>query len=270
MAEINLMKIVVELINGIKRDKTYIIVAMLTVVLIALMLNSHRWDNKATVPARIASVALPDFSKFHSVSDKKHAFFEYLRPFIRQENLRIRYDRAFLQSLNKDMKDNEHHHSATHRKLRKLAKRYYLEMKSVDETIKALERRVDTIPESLVLVQAANESAWGTSRFALEANNLFGQWCYTKGCGLVPNGRAGTAKHEVKQFDSPQASVVSYMRNLNTHNAYQEFRQIRAQLRRNGTKVTGSRLAQGLQNYSQRRGEYVDELVKMIQQNNLE
>lgn len=268
--EISVMKIFSAVNKSIKKDKTIIVVIVLTLILIGLLLKSHRWQ---PVPERVKapmSVSLPDFAAISPVAEKKKAFFEFLRPFIRQENQRIRYDRAFLDSIQSDLGQIEQHHRSSHRKLQKLAKRYRVDMSNVESTIEELKKRIDIIPESLVLVQAANESAWGTSRFAKEANNLFGQWCYTQGCGLIPKSRKANAKHEVRSFDTPQASVVSYMRNLNSHSAYRDFRVIRSQLRANREKVTGIKLVNGLENYSERRGEYVEELKEMIRQNNLE
>ncbi|TQV71668.1 hypothetical protein FLL45_21280 [Aliikangiella marina] len=264
------MKVFTTINKKINTDKTIVVVLILTLLLIGLMLNSHRWQAIPDAIEAPLSEALPDFTSITQVAERKQAFFDYLRPFIRQENQRIRYDKAFLASIESDIGKIGDHHRSPHRKLQRLAKRYRVEATNPDETIEALKLRIDVIPESLVLVQAANESAWGTSRFAKQANNLFGQWCYTKGCGLVPKSRAANAKHEVRRFDSPQASIVSYMRNLNTHSAYRDFRIIRHQLRNNGQKLTGTRLADGLEQYSERRGEYVEELKTMIRHNNLE
>jgi len=264
------MKLVRNLIDAIKRDKTYLVVAIITVILIAVMMKSHRWVAAPQIERLPLSMTLPDFTTYDTVDEKKSAFFEFLMPYIRQENQRIRYDRAFLESIENELDKNVHHQRASLRKLRKLANRYKVEMKDIDSTIAKLKLRVDIIPMSLVLVQAANESAWGTSRFARQANNLFGQWCYAKGCGLVPSGRDDGARHKVRVFETPKASIVSYMRNLNTHAAYQSFRKIRAELRSNGRQITGIKLAEGLKNYSERRGEYVRELVTMIEQNDLE
>lgn len=129
--------------------------------------------------------------------------------------------------------------------------------------------RVDIIPASLVVAQAANESAWGKSRFATEGNNYFGQWCYKKGCGLVPKQRSQGAKHEVAVFDDMQASVASYLRNLNSHYAYQGLRQARAQLRCQHQAITGIALAPSLMSYSEKGQAYIDTLISMIKYNKL-
>jgi len=136
-------------------------------------------------------------------------------------------------------------------------------------TLKKLKPKIDKIPVSLALAQAANESAWGTSRFARDGHNYFGQWCYTPGCGLVPKQRAQSATHEVKRFSHPFASVKSYLHNLNTHAAYRNFRQMRAQQRAQKQSLDSIRLAQGLKQYSQRGLAYVEELQAMIRYNQL-
>src|SRR5690606_11880502 len=135
--------------------------------------------------------------------------------------------------------------------------------------LRVLLRRVDVLPSSLVLAQAANESAWGTSRFAVEGNNYFGQWCFTEGCGLVPDRRLSEASHEVKAFTSAGESVEAYFMNINTFGAYQGLRLMREELRRSGQIIDGLTLAEGLESYSERGEEYIEELQSMIQFNEL-
>jgi Bax protein len=130
-------------------------------------------------------------------------------------------------------------------------------------------RRVDAIPASLALAQSANESAWGTSRFAKDGSNFFGQWCYDAGCGLVPSKRNAGASHEVAVFDSPEESVASYLLNLNTNRAYTELRSIRASLRARNKEISGEALAAGLRKYSERGDAYVKELRSMIRYDDL-
>ena len=130
-----------------------------------------------------------------------------------------------------------------------------------------LSRRVDIIPVALALVQAANESAWGTSRFATQGNNFFGQWCYQAGCGLVPAARVPGADHEVARFSSPYHSVAAYFANLNTNPAYRPLRDIRYRLRQQDAPVTAIALARGLSQYSERGETYVGELISMIRNN---
>jgi len=119
-----------------------------------------------------------------------------------------------------------------------------------DATWKKLLDRVNVIPTSLVVAQAAMESAWGRSRFAKQANNFFGQHCYTKGCGLVPK-RASNAGFYVQSFPDAQAAVNSYMHNLNTQRSYADLRGIRSNLAQKNSVISGRALATGLQHYSE-------------------
>ena len=129
--------------------------------------------------------------------------------------------------------------------------------------------RVDQVPASLALAQAAMESAWGTSRFAVQGNNLFGQWCYQKGCGLVPLRRNAGSTHEVAKFDSVSDAIKSYLKNINTHRAYADLRNDRASLRSAGKPITGHQLAEGLIDYSELREAYVHEIQAVIRINKL-
>lgn len=117
--------------------------------------------------------------------------------------------------------------------------------------------RVDIVPPSLLLAQAAIESAWGTSRFAVEGNNFFGQWCYRKGCGIVPLRRPHGASYEVRKFPTPLESVKAYISNLNTNATYHDFREKRAELRQANQPLSGYALASGLDRYSQLGEKYV-------------
>jgi Bax protein len=127
--------------------------------------------------------------------------------------------------------------------------------------------RVDTVPLSLVLAQAANESSWGQSRFAQEGNNLFGEWCFREGCGIVPEQRSAGKSHEVAAFDSVNASVRSYLHNLNTGRAYAALRKLRQQARAAGEAPKAMVLASGLARYSERGLAYVHEIKAMIRSN---
>ncbi len=129
--------------------------------------------------------------------------------------------------------------------------------------------RVDTIPEDLALAQAANESAWGTSRFSLVANNLFGQWTFIPGQGIIPKDRPEGETYEVRKFSTVYDSVRSYLLNLNTHQAYKQLRQLRTASRVNGQNPKGLKLAEGLLRYSTRGEDYVKELQAMIRFNQL-
>ena len=130
--------------------------------------------------------------------------------------------------------------------------------------------KVDVVPASLILAQSANESAWGTSRFATEANNFFGIWCFKKGCGLTPKYRDEGLVHEVARFDTVQDGVSHYVHTINTHPAYKHLRELRTEQRQVNNSLNGTKLAIGLTNYSIRRQAYVQEIQAMIRYNNLQ
>lgn len=209
----------------------------------------------------------PDFTQFAAGEARKDAFFAYFEPLIDTENQAILSNRTKLAAVVNAGQANW----IEQLWLRRLANRYELDDFDVNNTDhwQALLLRVDIVPPSLALAQAANESAWGVSRFAREGNNYFGQWCYSRGCGLVPNERNDDASHEVASFASAQQSVRRYVNNINTHYAYADLRQRRAELRAAGEVVTGLALAPTLINYSQRGQAYVDELDAMIRFDNL-
>jgi len=153
-----------------------------------------------------------------------------------------------------------------------LLKRYKAggEITEVDAQMELL-RRTDEIPVALVLAQAANESGWGTSRFAREGNSLFGQWTFRKSTsGLVPDSRSQDAAHRVRSFESIRASVRAYLRNLNVGHAYVELRKLRAAMRKRGEPLDPLILATGLKRYSQRGEAYVEEIKALILSNRLQ
>ena len=209
----------------------------------------------------------PDFSEFAEGDARKAAFFDYFEQLIDTENQAILSSRSKLSAV---VEANR----ATWVErlwLGSLANRYELEDFETDNADhwQQLLIHVDIVPPSMALAQAANESAWGTSRFAREGNNYFGQWCYSRGCGLVPEARDDDASHEVARFASARQSVRGYVNNINTHYAYAQLRERRAQLRATGEPITGLALAPTLINYSERGQAYVDELEAMIRFNEL-
>jgi Bax protein len=153
-----------------------------------------------------------------------------------------------------------------------LAKRYKIRYRAdqPQKMIQKLLNRIDIIPADLALAQAANESAWGTSRFSQLANNLFGQWTFTPGQGIVPEGRPEGQTYEVQKFLTIYDSVRSYLHNLNTHPAYKQLRRLRAKNRQTGKNPEGVELAEGLLRYSIRGEAYVKELQAMIKTNHLD
>lgn len=213
-----------------------------------------------------ASSELPDFSNYQDSTEKKAAFFSFLYPRIVLANSRILIERDYLGSLTEKDTLSKQEHSW----LAAQSKRLRVEEEPGSPAQFALlEKRLDVIPPSLILAQAANESAWGTSRFARRGNNLFGQWCFSKGCGLVPQSRVEGASHEVAAFPSPYHSVRAYIQNLNRHGSYQALRDTRLDDRQAGDPLSGLSLARGLISYSERGEEYVGEIRSMIRYNNL-
>ncbi|HAJ76635.1 MAG TPA: hypothetical protein DCM64_09275 [Gammaproteobacteria bacterium] len=223
----------------------------------------------ATEPDPIT--VFPDFASIPNVGVKKQQFFDFLQDYIVAENAEIAQDRNELQPY-ADIANSGVALSVREREwVLKLAEKYRIdtEQLSESETVKELTRRVDVIPVSLALAQAANESAWGTSRFTLEGNNIFGQWCYEAGCGIVPAQRRDGATHEVESFASVESSVRAYFLNINSHPSYRYLREIRAEMRQFHEKLNSMELAYGLGRYSERGDNYVDEVQNIIIQNDL-
>lgn len=212
---------------------------------------------------------LPEFDAMEDTSARKQAFFEFLAPLVEKENARVLLQRQRLLEHAERIRSGKRIGWLDRRWLGRLAEEYEaLWLPDDPQTALAmLERRVDAVPISLALVQAATESGWGRSRFAVEGNNLFGHWCYRRGCGLVPERRNSGAAHEVAAFDSITQSVARYLHNLNTHIAYAPLRAIRARLRSAGEPLTAMALADGLVLYSERREDYVDEIKTVIRIN---
>jgi len=213
--------------------------------------------------------ALPDFDAIDDTDERKRAFFEFLAPIVMAENERVLERRERLLGLAEELRAGEPIGWLDRRWLARLAEEYDVawDPDAPMDSIELLERRVDAVPVPLALVQAATESGWGRSRFATEANNLFGHWCYQRGCGLVPERRNTGAAHEVAAFDSIADAVSRYLRNLNTHAAYAPLRAIRARMRSNGESPTAMSLADGLIRYSERREDYVEEIKSVIRVN---
>lgn len=205
-----------------------------------------------------------------STTTRKRAFFMGLLPMVLLANQEIAREREEIVQILERYRVMETR-AGDQQRLDEIMARYNLRGNPYTEqrTRTRLLSRVDTIPPSLVLAQAANESAWGTSRFAQAGNNLFGEWTFRPGTGMVPDNRPAGETYEVRRFSSLYASIRSYMNNLNSHNAYAKLRDIREKLRHSRQPVTGLALAQGLYHYSQRGDDYIDEIQAMIRQNKL-
>ncbi len=213
--------------------------------------------------------SLPNFVDTQDVHAKKLSFFSFLLPLVDEENERLLDLRIRLNYIYEHVRwDREIDHED------KVWLHDVIEEFRISETNVHTEefweialKRVDALPDHLVLAQAANESAWGTSRFAREGNNLFGQWCFRQGCGLIPADRPADATYEVARFDSISQSIGSYMHNLNTGRTYQELREIRSEARQKGQDPDANAMAAGLMSYSERGEDYITELRSMIRHN---
>lgn len=234
---------------------------------IAPIYKTLQTESIEPVPEQQA-IDAPDFSSIQNVNDKKRAFFGYLTPEITQQNNLILEQRSFVLSMQQKRLDNDKLSANNINKINELAIKYRVESSEpLDAKLVGLVMRIDIIPTELALVQAANESAWGTSRFAVKGHNFFGLWCFKTGCGFVPRSRNEGAVHEVAKFKNLSHAVDTYLTNLNRHDAYKELRSIRSNLRANDQRVTAEALVHGLSSYSERGQDYIDELLHMIRFN---
>ena len=232
-------------------------------------LNYH-WpvDEGMAVPAIALRELPPDLFSVNDVKQKKSLFFRALLPIVLAENkivedLRVHIVTLFGKGVGR-LSDSEQ------RWLEAVAKYYKV---SGDMSLKKIRQillaRVDVVPVELALAQAANESAWGTSRFARQGNNLFGQWTYRQSEGIVPLGRPEGESYAVRAFPSIDTSVRAYIHNLNTNRAYSQLRKLRKQLRDAGQELDGDVLAAGLLAYSARGEAYIEEIRAMMRSNRL-
>ena len=201
-----------------------------------------------------------DLKTLGNTAQKRELFIKILLPLILDENEKISRDR---EKLFKILARNFNSIGE-----RVWLKRRFKEYKIEDKDLGKLKMRMDIIPVSIAIAQAANESGWGTSRFALEGNALFGQWTWSKK-GISPKKADPNQSHKVLQFQILKASVRAYKNNLNTHNAYQEFREKRAQLRQENKQITGLDLVTYVKNYASIGEKYVVILEDIIKRNSL-
>ena len=214
---------------------------------------------KKVKPIRL-SLLPNEMKSIESSGKRKSLFIKIILPLILEENNRIIIDRKKLFSIlnkNKNSKDEI-------KWLNQKFKQYGV----VNKDLATLKVRMDIIPVSLAIAQAAKETGWGTSRFAIEGNALFGQWTWS-GEGIKPAGADTEATYKVMKFNVLKASVRAYQRNLNTHSSYKKFRFARAQLRDDNKKLDSLKLAEYLDNYAQTGTEYTKVLKQIIQQNQL-
>lgn len=251
------------------------VVIALAVVLSLTIFGYSRYQQPGTVadtPRLPVASSIPDFGSYKDVRKKKEDFFEFLLPMIRNANSAVLAERELVAELASKIRNGETLSNRERSRLSGLLKKYRIKAagEPSETTVEELLKRVDVVPASLILAQAANESAWGTSRFARQANNFFGIWCFEPGCGITPKYRDDGLTHEVKKFRSVQAGITYYLQTINSNPAYKELRDIRADLRQEQSRVLGVALAQGLARYSERGEAYVDEVQAMIEYNGLQ
>ena len=215
--------------------------------------------NKIVKPFEVGMLP-EELKNIESTKKRKDLFIKIVLPLILSENNRILRDRDILfKVLNKN-----NNTKSERRWLDKKFKQYGV----VNKDVSTLKIRMDIIPVSLALAQAAKETGWGTSRFAIEGNALFGQWTYS-GEGIKPAAADKGDKHKVMAFSVLKSSVRAYQRNLNTHKSYKAFRKERAIQRDNEQNLDSSLLANYLGSYAETGDEYVKILKQIIDQNNL-
>ena len=201
-----------------------------------------------------------DLDELQNTRLKKETFIKIVLPLIVAENERILADRKKLKNILKKRKTSDLEKQWLRQKL--------LEYKVKKGNMDELARRVDIIPTSIALAQAAKESGWGTSRFALEGNALFGQWTWS-GNGIAPLDRESNKNHKILKFPILRASVKAYQNNLNTHKSYSNFRSKRLVMREKNRDISGLELTETLKNYAQTGSEYIKILNQIIRQNRL-
>lgn len=212
---------------------------------------------------------LPDFGRIKNVNKKKRQFFAYMKKPIDAENERLLVERKFVVDMQTKFNNNIEFTEDETAKLQEMVVRYRVKNTHLNNSkcYNDLLLHVDIIPAELALVQAALESAWGTSYFARKANNIFGQWCFTPGCGIVPKRRPKGETHEVAVFDSVSLSVRFYMQFLNSHPLFSKLRKARSKNRKNNEAPDPISMAGGLGAYSARGSDYISELRSMIVSN---
>jgi Bax protein len=244
-SEINLVRYTTSEIDSLFKEVNY-------------NLNDVR-DTKLVKPIDIG--LLPnEIKNIANTKKRKEMFIKIVLPLIVKENNKIRIDRKRLFTiLNKNSNTN-----IEKKWLEKKYKQYGVRQKDLS----TLKIRMDEIPVSLAIAQAAKETGWGTSRFALKGNALFGQWTWS-GEGLKPKNADQGKDHKVMKFHSLQLSVRAYLRNLNTHSTYKNLRKARTELRNQNKPLDSFILSKHLDKYAETGSQYIEVLKKIIEQNNL-
>ena len=221
-------------------------------------LNTVRYEKKVKP---IYFTQFPkDLDEIQSVKLKKETFIKIVLPLVVAENEKILEDRFKLKKISsrKNTTDEE----------KQWLRQKFLEYRVKKGNVEELKNKMDIIPASIALAQAAKESGWGTSRFALEGNAIFGQWTWN-GKGIAPLNRDKSKNHKILKFPILRASVKAYKNNLNSHKSYAKFREMRRKLRNENKKITGLLLTKTLNSYAETGNEYTKILEQIITQNRL-
>lgn len=225
---------------------------------------------------RLMLAALPhDLAKIDEIEHRKKLFFSAILPLVLTANEAVARERARLLRLRDQVAAGESLTADDRRWIADLAMRYRAvetqerSDRIVRADIERLLRKVDIVPPSLALAQAAVESGWGSSRFARQGNALFGQRGWNEREGMVPKDREDDASYVVRSYPSLIDSVASYIHNLNSHPSYGQLRSLRAEMRSRGETLDSIRLAGALENYAEIGDEYIDKLRDVIRQNRL-
>ena len=222
-------------------------------------------DQGAAVP-RILVVNMPrDIRKIKIPADRKLVFFKTILPLVLETNKHILQDRRRVLRIKAEMVNTGNVSVVDRFWLAALSDSYKVSPDNFSEIL----HRVDIIPPSIALAQAAEESGWGTSRFVLEGNALFGQYTFDPNYSLIPMNRDKGKEHNIRAFSSLLDAVRSYARNLNTHRAYRKFRKARHALRGKGYEIEGNRLVGTLTSYSERGDKYVRTVQSIMDLNRL-
>ena len=215
--------------------------------------------NKLVKPIRL-DLLPKEIGKIENTKKRKDLFIQIILPLVINENNNIKLDRINLFNILNKSKNTKTEQEWLNVKF----KQYGV----VNKNLSTLKIRMDEVPVSMAIAQAAKETGWGTSRFAQEGNALFGQWTWS-GEGIKPANAEDDSTHKVMRFKILQASVKAYQRNLNTHSSYKDFRSARAELRDEGKKLDSMILTEYLDKYAETGKEYVKILQQIIRQNDL-
>lgn len=231
----------------------------------------HRDMHQMNAVPRVFLTRLPQvLPEMDNATEKKRLFVSSLLPVVLRANELIVADRGRLIDIHKKLETGTDLSNAERQWLKTTARTYRVKLTkpaTADEVARLL-YKVDVVPTSLALAQAAMETGWGTSKFAQKGNALFGEWVWGDDAeGIIPSGREEGKTHKIKSFDYLLDSVRSYMTNLNRHRSYEDLRLRRAELREHAVAVTGAALAPALVDYSERGVDYVNDILSIISYN---